>query len=208
MSRTEQNLELVKQAAQGDRDAFEQLVLCYQKPVYNLALRMSGNPEDAYDLAQEAFLRAWKSMVFFKFESSFSTWLYRLTSNVCIDFLRKKKQRGSEVSLQFLDDGGDETELPLPDDAPGPEDQVMRVEDHCAVAAAMSSLEPEYRMALTMYVINGMSYQQIAETLEIKTGTVKSRIARAREKMRRKLLQNGNNSGSISSIKGERGTDV
>ena len=84
----------------------------------------------------------------------------------------------------------------------------MRVEDHCAVAAAMSSLEPEYRMALTMYVINGMSYQQIAETLEIKTGTVKSRIARAREKMRRKLLQNGNNSGSISSIKGERGTDV
>ena len=94
---------LIRQVLAGDQEAFAQLVTAYETQVYNLCLRMSGNPEDARDLAQEAFLKAWRGLQFYKFESSFSTWLYRLTSNVCIDFLRRQKRRPA-VSLTVVED--------------------------------------------------------------------------------------------------------
>ena len=84
---------LIRRAASGDDGAFEQLMLAQQKQVYNLCLRMSGNPEDAFDLSQEAFLRAWRALAQYQFEAEFSTWLFRLTRNVCIDFLRKQKRQ-------------------------------------------------------------------------------------------------------------------
>ena len=84
---------LIRRAASGDDSAFEQLMLAQQKQVYNLCLRMSGNPEDAFDLSQEAFLRAWRALAQYQFEAEFSTWLFRLTRNVCIDFLRKQKRQ-------------------------------------------------------------------------------------------------------------------
>jgi RNA polymerase sigma factor (sigma-70 family) len=197
---------LVRRAAAGEEDAFEQLVVRYQKNIYNLTLRMSGNPEDAYDLAQEAFLRAWRSLSSFQFEASFSTWLYRLATNLCIDFLRRQR-RGKTIPLQFEEDD-EKQELPLPDPKPGPEEQAMLSEDRQAVADALSTLEPVYRMALTMRVIDGLSYQEIAAALEVREGTVKSRIARAREKMRQILLQRGNFSGADSSNPAERGEDA
>lgn len=192
--------ELVQRAAEGDRRAFEQLVVQYQKPVYNLALRMSGSEDDAFDLSQEAFLRAWRGLKFFKFESSFSTWLYRLTSNVCIDFLRQKK-RSNVVSLNFLDEDNEQQEFAQPDQTPGPEEQAIRADERDRIAQALNELEPEYRQALTLCAINGLSYIEIAEVLEIPAGTVKSRISRAREKMRLKLQQSGNKSDLHSSTK-------
>lgn len=197
---------LVRRAAAGEEDAFEQLVVRYQKNIYNLTLRMSGNPEDAYDLAQEAFLRAWRSLSSFQFEASFSTWLYRLATNLCIDFLRRQR-RGKTIPLQFEEDD-EAQELPLPDPKPGPEEQAILTEDRQAMTDALSALEPAYRMALTMRVIDGLSYQEIAAVLEVREGTVKSRIARAREKMRQMLLQHGNFSGSDSSKPAERGEDA
>lgn len=179
--------QLIRQAAEGQEQAFEQLVLRHQKGIYNLTLRMTGNQDDAYDLTQESFLRAWKSLAAFQFESSFSTWLYRIATNLCIDFLRRQK-RGKVISLQMMEDESEQP-LPLPDPKPGPEQQVLEQENRETVAGALQELEPEYRMALTMRVIDGLSYQEIAAALEIKEGTVKSRIARAREKMRQKLLQ-------------------
>lgn len=120
----------------------------------------------------------------------FQSWLYRIATNLCIDFLRRQK-RGKVISLQMMEDESEQP-LPLPDPKPGPEQQVLEQENRETVAGALQELEPEYRMALTMRVIDGLSYQEIAAALEIKEGTVKSRIARAREKMRQKLLQRGN----------------
>lgn len=198
--------QLIRQAVEGQEQAFEQLVLRHQKGIYNLTLRMTGNQDDAYDLTQESFLRAWKSLAAFQFESSFSTWLYRIATNLCIDFLRKQK-RGKVISLQMMEDESEQP-LPLPDPKPGPECQVLEQENRETVAGALQELEPEYRMALTMRVIDGLSYQEIAAALEIKEGTVKSRIARAREKMRQKLLQRGNFSPAPSSIGAEGGEDA
>ena len=192
---------LIGQILAGDQDAFARLVQAYQKPVYNLCLRMVSNPTDAEDLAQEAFVKAWRGLRFYKHEAAFSTWLYRLTSNVCIDFLRRQKKT---VSLTVEEDAPD---LEVPDAAPLPEEQVLNKEKQHAVAAAMAQLEEEYRLALTLRVVDDLTYEQIAEVLGIKLGTVKSRIARARERMRKMLRENGNIFGNISSKNTERRRD-
>ena len=196
---------LIRQIQAGDQEAFAQLVQTYQKPVYNLCLRMVSNPSDAEDLAQEAFLKAWRGLSFYKFESSFSTWLYRLTSNVCIDFLRQQKRKNT-VSLTVMEEE-ENRELEIYDPAPVPEEKAIDSENRRAVAAAMAQLEEEYRLVLSLRVVEELSYEQIADVLDLKVGTVKSRLARARDKLRKLLLQNGNIFGNISSKETERGRD-
>lgn len=191
---------LIGQILSGDQDAFAQLVQQYQKPVYNLCLRMVSNPTDAEDLAQEAFVKAWRGLRFYKHEAAFSTWLYRLTANVCIDFLRKQKRKNT-VSLTEED----AQELEVPDAEPMPEEQLLHREKQQAVSAAMVQLDEDYRLVMTLRVVEELSYEQIAEVLDIKVGTVKSRLARARERLRKILLQNGNIFGNISSKESERG---
>lgn len=203
----QEELELVHKAAEGDPYAFEELVTAYQKPIYNLAIRMTGNPEDALDLSQEAFLKAWRGLPSYRFDSAFSTWLYRLASNVCIDFLRKQKKQRT-VPLQYGNGEEEERELAIPDPSPGTEEQVLSQIEHERVAAAMSQLDPEYREALTLRVINGLSYQEIASILNVKEGTVKSRIARAREKMRALMQNSGNKSKRGSSKQAGRRSDA
>ena len=201
-----EELELIKRAAGGDDTAFEQLVNQYQKAVYNLAYRMCGNADDAFDLSQEAFLNAWKGLKGFQFQSSFSTWLYRLTSNVCLSYLRSKKRK-SAVSLVFLDDEEEEQEWEIADSAPLPEEQTISKEERRQVESALNSLEVEYREALTLSVYSGLSYQQIAEIQGVQEGTVKSRIFRAREKIRR-IIQSGNNSSPSASNSAKGGGTV
>lgn len=195
---------LLRQIIAGDSDAFAQLVEAYQKPVYSLCLRMVSNPTDAEDLAQEAFVKAWRGLQSYKFESSFSTWLYRLTGNVCIDFLRKQKRK-TVISLTASEE--DTPELDIPDPEPLPEEQVLHKEKQQAVSAAMEQLQESERLVLTLRVVEELSYEQIAEVMDIKVGTVKSRIARARERLRKILLQNGNIFGKFSSNQKERGRD-
>ncbi len=196
--------ELIQRAASGDAEAFESLVLAYQKPVYNLALRMSGDEDEALDLSQEAFLRAWRGLSSYRADSAFSTWLYRLTSNICLDHLRRRKRRVAVLPLT----GEDEQELSVPDPAPGPETQTLQRLEREAVAEALGRLETEYREALTLRALHGLSYGEIADVLDINEGTVKSRIARAREKMRRMLQKDGNRSGGASSNRGEGRSDA
>lgn len=191
--------QIIEQVLAGDNDAFGALVERYQNRVYNLALRMCGNRDDAFDLAQEAFFRAWRSLEGFQFESAFSTWLFRLTANVCLDWLRARKRRPT-VSLTTVDDEEETVELELPDPAKGPEALLLAAEDRAALARAMNQLPVEYRQILTMRAINDLSYTEIAEILQIKEGTVKSRLSRARLALRNKLLQNGNNLESDSSV--------
>lgn len=195
---------LIRKVLDGDQEAFAELVALHEKQVYNLCLRMTGHPEDARDLAQEAFLKAWRGLRFYKFESSFSTWLYRLTSNVCIDFLRQQKRRGTG-SLVVSDEEGEETELEVPDPEPLPEQQVIQQENQRIVAAAMDELEEEFRLALTLRVVDELSYEEIGEILDLKPGTVKSRIARARIKLKKILTERGNLSNSDSSNQKRKG---
>ena len=195
---------LIRKVLDGDQEAFAELMALHEKQVYNLCLRMTGHPEDARDLAQEAFLKAWRGLRFYKFESSFSTWLYRLTSNVCIDFLRQQKRRGTG-SLVVSDEEGEETELEVPDPDPLPEQQVIQQENQRIVAAAMDELEEEFRLALTLRVVDELSYEEIGEILDLKPGTVKSRIARARIKLKKILTESGNLSNSDSSNQKRKG---
>ncbi len=179
---------LIDRVLEGDHEAFAELVRLHETQVYNLCLRMSGNPEDARDLSQEAFLKAWRGLRFYQFESAFSTWLYRLTSNVCIDFLRSRKRRPS-VSLTV--DEEEPVEMEVEDSSPTPEEQVLHREQKYAVAKAMEQLEDEFRQVLTLRVIHDLPYEEIAEIMDLKVGTVKSRLARARMKLK-KLLEDGN----------------
>ena len=195
--------QIIEQVLAGDNNAFGALVEAYQDKVYNLALRMCGNTDDAFDLSQEAFFRAWRGLSGFQQESAFSTWVFRLTSNVCLDFLRAKKRR-STVSLTTVDDEGEETQLELPSPGKTPEEVLMAAEEKDALARAMNQLPVEYREILTMRAINDMSYTDIAETLQLREGTVKSRLARARMALKNILEKNGNKKSSKTSISTER----
>ena len=196
--------QLIRRAQQGDNVAFEQLLLLHQKKVYNLCLRMSSNPDDALDLSQEAFIKAWRSIGQYQFEASFSTWLFRLTSNVCIDFLRRKKRRQETSLTESYDDSDEGEEFSLPDAAPLPEEQAITNETKIELARAMERLGPEHREILQLRVVENLPYEQIAEILDIRVGTVKSRLARARLSLR-KILKAGNYFSDASSerIEGE-----
>ena len=188
---------LIRRAQRGDADAFEQLLLEHQKNVYNLCYRMAGNPDDAMDLSQETFLRAWRCLDQYQFASAFSTWLYRLCSNICIDFLRRRR-RQQTVPLTFEDADGEEQTYAVPDAQPLPEEQVELKLTRETLAAAMAQLLPEHRAVLQLRVVNEMSYEQIADVLDIQIGTVKSRLSRARNQLK-KILERGNLSRRTSS---------
>ena len=194
---------LIRRAQRGDADAFEQLLLEHQKNVYNLCYRMAGNPDDAMDLSQETFLRAWRCLDQYQFASAFSTWLYRLCSNICIDFLRRRR-RQQTVPLTFEDADGEEQTYAVPDAQPLPEEQVELKLTRETLAAAMAQLLPEHRAVLRLRVVNEMSYEQIADVLDIQIGTVKSRLSRARNQLK-KILERGNLSrrASSESMEGE-----
>ena len=190
--------ELIARAKAGDDEAFAQLMRDNEKRIYNLTLRMTGNPEDAMDLAQEAFLNAWRGLKFFKGDSAFSTWVYRLASNACIDHLRRKKRR-QDIDLPMPADEEDDSQPDIPDERFRPEQELERQELRRAVADGLEQLSDEHRQVLVMREINGLSYQEIADVLDIEAGTVKSRIARARNSLRKILQESGNFPGWLSS---------
>ena len=192
--------ELVALAKKGDQDAFSQLVEANQNKIYSLALRMTGSPEDGADLAQEAFLRAWRSLPSFQEESSFSTWLYKLTSNLCIDFLRKEKRRKAVAITVSLDDDQDESPpVEVPDHRFTPEAEVERRELRAAMSRALKTMSEEHRQILILREVEGLSYTEIAQLLDVEEGTVKSRLARARISLRNILQKDGNFSSPVSS---------
>ena len=186
--------ELVRAAAGGDEDAFAELVRLHEKKVYHLALKMCGNTEDASDVAQEAFLSAWKGLPNFRGEAGFATWLYRLTSNAAIDLLRRNKKQRGEISLDSEDTGIDpvDGDLPLQEQA-----EVSELRE--AVTAGLAELSEDHRQALVLREIQELSYEEIAAALGVDLGTVKSRIFRARSALRKILQKSGNLSGYLPS---------
>lgn len=186
----------IARAQQGDQEAFEQLVRLYEKRIYALALRMCGNPEDAAEAAQEAFLAVWQGLPFFRGESSFSTWLYRLASNACVDLLRREG-RHRQAAGPSLDD--EEASPSVADTAPGPQEAAEHQELRSQIQAGLDALSPEHRQVLILREIHQLSYEEIARTLELDLGTVKSRISRGRRQLRNFLLRTGNFSSFAAS---------
>ena len=180
---------LLEKARQGDQEAFGALVALYEKKVYALTLRMCKNPDDAAEAAQEAFLAAWQGLKFFRGEASFSTWLYRLASNACVDLLRKEQRRTAAAGPSLNDE---ETYMDVADSSPGPQELAERTELREQIEEGLRSLTPEHREVLILRELHQLSYEEIAQTLQLDSGTVKSRISRGRKSLRNFLLQSGN----------------
>lgn len=196
----EQEAAIVRKVLGGDANAFETLVLEYEKNVYNIALRMTGNSEDAADMTQEAFIKAYNSLQSFRGDSKFSVWLYRIVSNVCLDFLRSKNRRPT-VSLSVEDDDGEDAQLDVADESQSPELLLDRKLTRDSVRRGLDSLPPDYRQILLLREIQGLSYDEIAQALSLEVGTVKSRIFRARKRLCTFLIDDGNISDFSSSGK-------
>ena len=179
--------ELIQLCKDGDREAFNQLISQYQKQVFNIAYGMLSDYEDASDAAQEVFVKVYRSIASFKGQSSFSTWIYRICSNVCNDCLRKRQRRGITVSIENEDEDGKVSELPS--DNPTPEESVMMNERQKAVRDAINSLSDEYREIIVYSDINQLSYDEISKIMKCPGGTVKSRLNRARNALRKILSE-------------------
>ena len=183
--------ELVEKAKAGDQGAFEQLVIDNQNRVYSLALRLTGDRETAADLAQEAFVKAWQGLGSFQGDSSFATWVYRLATNVCIDYIRRQKRREAVEPSVSLDDEDSGWAEPA-DWEQDPHRQLERSEQGRALARGLARLPDWQRRVLVLRELSGLSYQEISQALDVDLGTVKSRIARARLSLRKILLEDGN----------------
>ena len=197
MNDQEQNW--IQAAKNGDQAAFGHLVETYQKRVYALTVRMCPTRELAEEAAQEAFLSAWQGLPFFRGDSAFSTWLYRLASNACVDLLRKEgRHQGPSLD--------DETvTADVADPSPTPEKAAEQRELRAQIEAGLRSLSPEHREVLVLREIQQLSYDEIADTLSLDLGTVKSRINRGRRQLRDFLIKQGNFSPPAASKKTERG---
>ena len=178
---------LVTKSKKGNIDAFEELISAYERKAYNIAYRMMGNEEDAKDMAQEAFIKIYKSIQNFREESSFSTWLYRIVTNVCLDELRKrKKDKLVPLELSIETDKGTAI-VELSAERETPEDIYERVEKKQLIQNAISSLGEDYKTVIILRDIQGFGYEEIATMLNGSLGTIKSRINRARNQLKDKL---------------------
>lgn len=173
---------LVQQCLQGDNRGFDLLVRRYQRQVYSFCYRMLGDADEAADAAQESFVKAYNALESFRLDAKFSTWLFRIANNACIDLSRRRKSRRT-VSIDEI--AGESSVLASPN-AP-PEEAVLRGEADKLVRDAVSRLPEKYRTALVMFHFSGMSIKEISEALKRPEGTVKSNLHIAREMLRRKL---------------------
>lgn len=175
---------LIRRAVQGDAVAFDRLVELYSPRVYALAYRLVDNPDDAQDIAQEAFLRVYHALPRYKAESAFSTWLYRIVTNACYDELKRRRRRPQPFTETETADDARADALP---GGENPEDATLRHERQRAVQQAIAALPEHFRVVLVLYDLQGFSYQEIADILRQHVGTVKSRLNRARNLLREKM---------------------
>jgi RNA polymerase sigma-70 factor (ECF subfamily) len=180
--------ELVARSMGGDLDSFNQLVLRWERPIYALAYRVIGREEDARDVAQEAFLRAFRALGGFKGQAKFSSWLYRITLNLCRDWIRRERR----APIAQAPEGVDLIELAA-EAAPSEtiEDLVARKELGRAVAKAMSTLPEEQRTAIILKEYHGLTFQEIADLLDCPLSTVKTRLYQGLSVVRKQLQQAG-----------------
>jgi RNA polymerase sigma-70 factor (ECF subfamily) len=182
-------LDLVKRCQAGDSEAFDELVTRYRTRIFAMIYNMVHNEQDAWDLAQDSFVKAWKSIKRFRGRSSFYTWIYRIVMNVTIDWLRKKQVKGAGVefddAIQLKEI--DPASKTLPKAEPLPFERMERTEVRARIDNAISQLSPEHRAVILMKETEGMQYHEIAESLGCSIGTVMSRLFYARKKLQNLL---------------------
>lgn len=174
-------------AADGDSSAFEILVRKYEKLVSTCVYSIVSNPDDTLDVSQDVFLKVYKAIGTFKGDSEFSTWLYRIAKNTALDFVRKRKQ--STVSIDSSGEEGEGFDLPDEHTSSNPEKSALQNEKIEKLRKAILLLSDEHREIIILRDLNDYSYEEIASKLEIEQGTVKSRLYRAREALRKILLK-------------------
>jgi RNA polymerase sigma-70 factor (ECF subfamily) len=200
-------LEAALGAAQrGDVAAFNVLVRAYQRQVYNVCYRTLGATEDAADASQDAFLSAYRGLHGFRGSTAaFRAWLLRIAVNACYDQLRRKQRRPA-ASLDVMLDEADEAATPaerLPDPDPGPEEQALGAETLRRVETALAHLPAEQRLAVVLCDVQGLSYEDAAQAMSVELGTVKSRLSRARARLRDLLTASGELSASAERLEVE-----
>jgi len=181
---------LVARLKARDLNAFEELVALFERPVYSICFRLLGDAEEARDAAQETFIRIYSNLGGFREASGLKTWIYRIAINQAINQQRwwRRRHRDQTVSLELSRGDSDATlDQFMPSRGASPEQQAISHERHGRIMTALGEVRPEYRVALVLREIEEMSYDEIAETLSISVGTVKSRIARGREELRKKV---------------------
>jgi RNA polymerase sigma-70 factor (ECF subfamily) len=180
--RAEGEAALIRKCREGDRACFDALVGRYASRVYNLALRITGHSQDAEDAAQEAFVRAFRSMRKFRFQCEFSTWLYRIAVNASLDELKRRKRRPAPFSTLRRDE--DDADPQYPSQEPDAHEAFQQRQRQEVIVKALNALPPHYRIVLTLYDVEGHSYEEIAAIIGAPVGTVKSRLNRARLALR------------------------
>jgi RNA polymerase sigma-70 factor (ECF subfamily) len=176
----------IKQVIKGDQDAFGEIVEIYKNSVYQLCYRMLGGQHEAEDMAQEAFIRAYVNINSFNQELKFSTWLFRIATNLCIDRIRKKKP-DYYLDAEVSGTEGLNMYSQIPSNTPLPEQELESLELHETVQKEILKLPEKYRSAIVLKYIEELSLNEISEILELPLGTVKTRIHRGREALRQQL---------------------
>jgi RNA polymerase sigma-70 factor (ECF subfamily) len=180
--------ELIEAAKRGDEAAYAEVIARYKNPITNFLYRYLNDYEEAVDLAQETFVRVYFALDRYHTNYAFSTYIYRIAANLAISELRKRKRR-SVLSLTglFQTDDGREAEFQPPDHRPLADSNVIDAERDRVIAKAIASLPPKYRLPVVLRDVEGRSYDEVAEILQLGLGTTKSRISRARGMLREKL---------------------
>lgn len=176
----------IKQVLKGDQNAYGEIIDIYKDKVYQISYRMLGNRHEAEDIAQEAFIRAYINIQSYNINLKFSTWLYRITTNLCIDRIRKKKP-DYYLDAEIVGTEGLTMYSQIPDKTPLPEDDVESLELQDMIQREISRLPEKYRSVIVLKYIEELSLNEISEILNLPLGTVKTRIHRGREALRKQL---------------------
>ena len=185
---TRDDTKLIEGLRANREEAYEALIAEYQQPVYSLVCRLLNDSADAGDVVQEVFLKVFRKIGAFRRESSLKTWIYRIAVNEAYNYQRWfSRHRRQEVGLEGDEDGGLSYNQTLPDSGQSPFDCVSENERHALVEAALARLSPSFRSVVVLRDIEELSYEEIAEVLQVALGTVKSRILRGREALRKEL---------------------
>jgi RNA polymerase sigma-70 factor, ECF subfamily len=180
---------LVERCQAGELAAYEILVGRYRQRVYSLAYGMLRNEQDAVDLSQETFVKAWQAIRGFRKNASFYTWLYRITTNLCIDFVRKRDRRPTVPFEEAVDPDSDVDVEIAPSSQPSPSEEVRRKELREQIDAALQELSPEHRIVIQLREYEGLDYAEIAKAIGCQIGTVMSRLHYARKHLQKLLKE-------------------
>ena len=186
----------LRRAQKGDAQAFEAIVTPHEQMLWRVCWHYTRHQEDAADCLQETMLKAWKAIKTYRGECSLPSWLYRIASTVCLDFLRKQKRLPDTESADEL---AEEGFTPV-DGSPTPDEAVIRAESADSIRAAIDALPGDMRTVIILYALQGLGYEQIADVTKTSIGTVKSRLNRARQKIAKFLQDGGNNPPNAASI--------